>query len=298
LLRHEAEESNCLNCHDGSVAKADIATMVERASAHAVGRTTGIHDPAESDGAMREHVECVDCHSPHTARTGSGSSIAPTIKPGMYGARGVTRTGTPVDPARYEYEVCYRCHSTRNFAKPIVSRVEGLDNIANEFSPNNQSYHPVEAMGRNTQVPSLVQKYNAQSIIYCTDCHGSDDASIRGPHGSSNRPLLTDRYETRDGLNESQQNYALCYRCHQRNSILNNESFSGHNKHMVDVKASCATCHDPHGVDRNTHLVNFDSRVVGPSKTNGQGPTFTDLGTRRGSCTLNCHSVDHVDEQY
>ena len=39
-------------------------------------------------------------------------------------------------------------------------------------------------------------------------------------------PLLAYNYETRDPVTESQQAYALCYKCHLRRSILADESFS------------------------------------------------------------------------
>jgi hypothetical protein len=86
-----------------------------------------------------------------------------------------------------------------------------------------------------------------------------------------------------DGTTESYAAYALCYRCHERSSILGDASFrgrrqrttatgGGHGGHLASG-ASCATCHDPHGVavagglgadetGDHTHLVNFDKRVV------------------------------------
>ena len=40
------------------------------------------------------------------------------------------------------------------------------------------------------------------------------EGGSRGPHGSSFRPILTERYETADNTPESYDHYALCYRCH------------------------------------------------------------------------------------
>jgi hypothetical protein len=203
-----------------------------------------------------------------------------------------------MDTAANEYQVCYKCHSVRNMANPVVTRDQGDNNIAHEFAQTNASFHPVEGQGRSTDVPSLLQGLNTTSIIYCSGCHGSDNANgPQGPHGSVYRPILRAQYETRDMTFESPQAYALCYSCHSRASILADESFRFHKLHVVDSKTACATCHDPHGVEQNTHLINFDTLVVQPAAT-GMGPGFTDLGVRRGACTLSCHGKEHDNLGY
>ena len=62
-------------------------------------------------------------------------------------------------------------------------------------------------------------------MIYCTTCHADDEGGSRGPHGSSFAPILKQRYETADNTPESYDNYALCYQCHDRTSILRDASF-------------------------------------------------------------------------
>ena len=75
-----------------------------------------------------------------------------------------------------------------------------------------------------------------------------------------------------NGSAESVAAYALCYKCHDRDSILGdiaaNVTFSEHQKHVVDLPlatggpASCAACHDPHGVEpaatSTSHLINLN----------------------------------------
>ena len=126
-----------------------------------------------------------------------------------------------------------------------------------------------------------------------------------GPHGSRYSPLLVRRYDTADNLPESPLAYALCYGCHNRASILADQSFPKHHLHVVDKRTPCSACHESHGISarqaiaaQGAHLINFDSRIAFPSKTTRTGPTYTSKGMMHGLCTLLCHGKDHVNKAY
>jgi cytochrome c553 len=173
-----------------------------------------------------------------------------------------------------------------------------------EFDQANPSYHPVTVAGANYNVPSLTSGMDESSIIYCTDCHNSDSTSeTKGPHGSRYPYLLAYQYETDDDTEESIFAYELCYRCHDRESILNNESFKFHKKH-IKKKTPCSACHDPHGISfsqgnstNNSNLINFDTSIVFPDPDTGR-LEFEDLGTFRGQCYLKCHNKEHSPAEY
>jgi hypothetical protein len=145
---------------------------------------------------------------------------------------------------------------------------------------------------------------NKGDLIYCTDCHSSEEGSkVKGPHGSVYSPLLAYNYETEDLTSESYAAYELCYNCHTRNSILGNESFPGHQKHL-DEKIPCSACHDPHGISNaqgnrtnNSNLINFDRKIVDVDPVTGR-LEFIDKGTFSGECFLRCHDVDHSSKKY
>lgn len=108
---------------------------------------------------------------------------------------------------------------------------------------------------------------------------------------------------TIDNTPESAFNYALCYACHSRDSILADESFPEHDKHIRGENTPCNACHDPHGISatqgndtNNSHLINFDVSIVSPN-SNGQ-LDFVDEGDRAGSCNLSCHGEDHDNFNY
>jgi len=306
LLSYAEEEWNCFPCHNGNVASKNVMADFEKASHHPVENTIGIHEPDENP-LISGHVECVDCHNPHAHN--ERAAEAPDISGSLEKMKGIDRDGVVSDPARYQYEVCFKCHADTNSQLSYVQRVVDEPNTRIEFSLNNPSYHPVAGIGKNPDVPSIPSALEPtllpSNIIYCTDCHDSDSSpkvggsGARGAHGSSFAPILRERYEINDFTPESYESFALCYRCHNRDSILADESFPEHNEHISEEQVPCSACHDPHGVREDpasgshTHLINFDTNIVEPLP--GQlVPFFTDNGNRSGSCTLRCHSEDHT----
>jgi hypothetical protein len=271
-----------------------------------------IHDPSEDPFRMRSHVDCNDCHNPHAARTnplgvtaGRISSRGPLIPPALEQVPGVTLAGARTQRATFTYEVCFRCHADRpvRVAGRIVRQRDNGGNVRRQFLPTAASAHPVTFANRTSgEVPSLRPELRARRFLSCQDCHNNPDArqlggaTANGPHGSRFDFLLAARYETADFTAESPQAYALCYNCHDRNSILGDESFGSHSRHVVRNRTPCSACHSPHGVDgdagRHGHLINFDLSIVGGERF------YADTGRFSGSCTLTCHSVRHVNFSY
>lgn len=295
----------------------DIETQVRKASAHRPPEVaTGWSGGATATGAGAG-VSCSACHDPHQV---NDSPAEPPLASGLLaGVAGIDRNGMPVEPVTYGYEVCLKCHGDTATDLETVPRVVASVDTRRDFAVDSASFHPVFATSGRGEVPSLGTVLEPGLVqgqqIACTDCH-ADDSGSRGPHGSDFPPLLRERYDLAPGSLESPEAYALCYRCHDRSSILADQSFrragpgsttasgGGHSGHL-GRGATCATCHDPHGVPSNpgdgtgshSHLVNFDLRVVQPV-AGATVPVFRDDGTFSGSCTLVCHGVEHRDSGY
>ncbi len=337
LLNYLEEEYNCYPCHNGNVAKTNIQAEFVKPSRHEVeattiGVTSNHHEAGESPVMITGHVECADCHNPHAVNDQTAN--APALSGKLAKVSGVDINGAGIVPPNYalnEYEICFKCHASSSVQSitPPIPRVAKSVNTRVAFQSSNPSYHPVAAQGpMNLDVPSIPSAYmpamTTASMIYCTDCHDSDDSPAigglgsRGPHGSQYSPLIRQQYITVDNTPESPSAYALCYWCHNRTSILRDDSFrknsagnGGHSGHLtttagIPVNAPCSICHDPHGIQDNgtsgshTHLVNFDTRYVTALPGSGNAyPIFTDNGTpRSGSCTLVCHGVQHNATSY
>ena len=300
----------CITCHDG-LSGPDILPVVDLRSGHHVNRIVERRLRPETRLRVLSSIECTDCHNPHAVLTdflpemSNLPGFGTLIPPAMLEVPGINLLGMPVPKSTYYYEVCFRCHADRPVAVPdrIIRQVDDFGNVRRQFLPTAGSAHPVTFQSRNTgEVPSLLPELRNGRFISCQDCHNNPDAASAGglgpdgPHGSRFDHLLVAQYDTADFTMESPQAYALCYRCHDRNSILGNESFSRHSIHIVRDRAPCSACHDPHGVSGNTaqhdHLINFDVSIVGGQRF------YNDNGHFSGTCTLTCHGVNHVNFAY
>jgi len=300
LLNYSNDEDNCVPCHNGNVAKKNIMVEFNKLSTHPVYTSSGLHDAAEDTlVTSNRHVECADCHNSHAVSDSFSGFIPGSLK----GVKGLNAQGLAVDGITYEYELCFRCHADSNYAAHnYVNRQFAENNTRIEFDPSNQSFHPVENIGKNPNVPSLISPLTTSSLIKCGDCHnnnsgpGNDGTGPKGPHGSVYSPLLERNLNFAEGQSESLKAYALCYKCHDRSTVLSDRSFSSHAFHVVEVKYPCTACHDPHGVKNAPHLINFDRNIVS-ANSSGQ-ISFTDNGRYHGSCSLDCHGEEHNNKSY
>jgi hypothetical protein len=275
----------CYTCH-GAARKGvkgqsslDIESVFKKFYRHPVDQTAmyykkGEQLPETSSSAIR-HVSCLNCHKPHVSKPGNT----------MADVKGYSPVSRMAEQTSQEYEVCFDCHS-ESANLPATST-----NLALKFSPLNPSYHPVMAAGRNRNVPSLKNRNQLYQKILCTDCHGNSDSyGPKGPHGSDYEHILSLNYRSADGP-ETEQAYALCYSCHDRRSILADQSFKEHKNHIVFYATSCHTCHDAHGSRQYTNLISFNTLIV----TNGSdgGPHYAAVTPGKPYCYLSCHNANH-----
>jgi len=307
LLAQSAEPTVCTVCHNAAVASKNIeAEFLTKPFRHPIESSQWVHEPKENPLIMQRHVACMDCHNPHA--TTSTPGVLPAVSGRLQGVQGVTLGGSPIAEASFVYEVCFKCHGTREPTTPGIVRQDSTRNIRLKIDPVNPSYHPIAATGRNTTMGGFEAGYNTATIIDCVSCHNNDDwtatgTSPRGPHGSRNEPILERQYQTNDPTTESITTYAMCYKCHNRGYLITDRARTfKHEKHVTGANAPCAACHDAHGSRQNAHLINFMLRdrtnktVVSP---NSQGRLeYITTAPGRGSCYLRCHGKNHNPESY
>ncbi len=297
LLKFFEEEETCYQCHKAGGTGKDVEYQFQKTYHHPVENQAAVHDPGGDPLSATYHVECVDCHNPHQAD--DTVAVAPDIKGPQKGVRGVDQDNNLVNPAQYEYEICYKCHGDNSFVDlAAVPRIIEEVNERLRFDPQNPSYHPVSDVGKGSNVPSLRPGYTVTSRIYCSDCHGSDDSTKaggigpNGVHGSIYPHILLKQYE-QDAypVSYAQSNYDLCFTCHDPDILFSPTSaFPEHSSHVQTRGVPCSICHDPHGVpavrgattEANAHLINFDTRFVSSG-------TYDSVSK---SCTVSCHPTN------
>ena len=206
LMQSAVAEQNCFVCHNGTTVQKNVQADFEKTSVHPITLNSDSHSPDEDPiNPPERHVTCADCHNAHAAN--KSTAVAPNISGAMAGVTGVTAAGGIIKPAQKEYEVCFRCHADSIERGPAtVTRQFPQTNTRLQFATGNQSFHPVEAVGKNsTSVPSLISPtWTVNSVIYCTDCHNSDTgpgaggSGANGPHGSAFSPLLERNLDVTD----------------------------------------------------------------------------------------------------
>ncbi|MDT8413363.1 MAG: cytochrome c3 family protein [Vicingaceae bacterium] len=298
LLKRLSEEDNCLDCHNGNVTVTNIQSEFSKAYRHDVFSYSGIHDPVESEINKTRHVECVDCHNPHS--TNNFKAEAPFVKGANSNVKGLDKNGFEIKAAIFEYEICFKCHSDNAFVQEKSTRYLGSTNTRLDFDPNNISMHPIIEEGKNRSPRGLLTPYNSSSKIYCSSCHASDGENApAGPHGSNYPRILKANYNLdqtpqlgKNWPSLIQSNYALCFECHEVNAITNihTEISDGHFMETI----GCNTCHDPHGykggsINENSYGINFDRTVIQPNPING---LMIDLNQKK--CFMTCHDPNGV----
>ena len=339
---------DCMTCHDGStyLSPSPLNIMAETAkTSHPLPSGVNFHDASEATLLnSNRHATCVDCHNPHASNQTTLFSAPPNLRPSQAGVSGISAVDsvTVLTPAINQYENCLRCHGTSLGKRRvlmygyaplrIVSAPDSL-NLIPQFATTATSSHPVTHPGSSplpqpslltnmvnlngTPSARLIPGGGTGALIFCTDCHNSDDnrefggSGPNGPHGSVNAHILERNYQfsqaaTPGGIVTDlfpnpdlsvNGPYAMCAKCHDLTKVLAaNSAFTGHSLHVTTYGFSCSVCHTAHGMGANTptisgeRLINFDLKVVAQ---NGAVPISYHRNGGTNSCALVCHEAAH-----
>jgi predicted CXXCH cytochrome family protein len=297
LLPDTAPQSKlCFTCHDGTGSALNVKSEYTDPAvpannpatrsyySHDVLATT-THTLGESDefgGTLNRHTECSDCHNPHASTDASSVSTpvgtawtAPGPLAGVSGvsvvngAAGTVPAYTFLDgmtsPVTAEYQLCFKCHSsfTVQLSNAGVPASQDRLDAGVEFNPNNVSFHPVEAAGKNATAkmaaslagasPYKLWTLTPSSTVRCTHCHTSGLVASANPlpapgdslatHTSPNRGLLLAKYENRvlksGNAAYTSADFALCFLCHTDTPFTGGGSaatnFPDHRKHVAGI---------------------------------------------------------------
>ena len=335
------ESAACSPCHSGinaAPALRNVMAEFSKTYSHPSLTVTGVHDPAEQLPVnSTRHAACADCHNPHTASAPAGFPVPPAVEASITGVSGYDTSGAVI-PAAKEYQMCFKCHADST-NKPTTSTY-GRTSIRYPLGPMPTAY-PVQpprpadqynlrlkftsTIGHNvmgnsvvtTTVSSLLpymqtvggtnntsRPMTTTSLLFCTDCHNSDQAwssggtGPNGPHGSIYPHLLQlnlgqDAVGGAGGGNTA----TLCGKCHNLTTV------SGESPHPAHIGVACTTCHDPHGViggtpGANRAMQNWDTQIALPTNTAPNYWGYYYISASQKGCYTDCHGNNHSGRTY
>ena len=336
-----AESGACSPCHGGAnVSPPLLNVMAEynKTYSHPTLTVTGIHDPAEKLPVnSTRHAACADCHNPHRASAPTGFPVPPAVEASITGVSGYDTSGA-VTPAAKEYQMCFKCHADST-NKPTTSTY-GRTSIRYPLGPMPTGYPAqpprpsdqynlrlkfTSTIGHNvmgnsvvtTTVNSLLpymltiggtnninRPLTQTSLLYCTDCHNSDQAwssggtGPNGPHGSIYPHLLQlNLGQDSVGGGAGANSVALCGKCHNLTTV------SGESPHIAHSSVACTTCHDPHGViggtpSANRAMQNWDTQIALPTNTAPNYWGYYYISASQKGCYTDCHGDNHNGRMY
>lgn len=339
LIRTSSVDELCLPCHEPgkSPFMSEFAPKLPgwtggEGSGHLKGRFSSKRTEAyarvvTSDTGQRVRLaqDCAACHDSHGRERGK-------LRRQGFDNRGQLLDRRPQSVA----EVCYGCHAGQEAAMLRSSNPD----LGLLFAKNAMSSHRIGATAAGRpELPSLRSGLFAGGLD-CTSCHDNPDAAgARGPHASPHVALLRAAYgRERDMPRLADRVNDLCFTCHDRASILANQSFAFHAQHVngFTTTASAANRKSPQ-MEAQAALGIRTARDLRASRTGaftaGRGeptacgtchashgslrqgalvefdtsvvgpsslgaPVFQRTSMGHGTCTLSCHGYDHVQTRY
>lgn len=223
----------CLSCHEGmnALPSADLAPKLPAWSGQGSGHTKGRFSSRRAETYVRTIQvgqskvirlvqDCSGCHDSHGKERGKPRLTA-------FDARGQLLDRHPQSVA----EVCFGCHAGPE-AAPLSS---GSPDLGQVFGKGVSSSHRIGATASDRpDLPSL-RTSAFQGRLDCISCHDNPNpAGARGPHVSANAALLKAAFgRERDMGRMGDRVNDLCLLCHDKQSILGNQSFAFHGQHML-----------------------------------------------------------------
>ncbi len=339
LIKATTVEELCLPCHEsGKPAFAtDFAPRLPaltgaEGSGHMNGRSNSRRvgpyaRVVTSDKGQRVRLvqDCSACHDSHGRERGK-------LRKFGFDNRGQLLDRRPESVA----EVCFGCHAGQEAALLRSAKPD----LGQLFAKNVMSSHRIGATAAGRpELPSLRSGLLSGGLD-CTSCHNNPDATgARGPHASPYVSLLRAAYGREKDLPRlGDRVNDLCFVCHDKASILANQSFAFHAQHLNGFTATA-----PNAPRRSARLeaqAALGIRSVrdlrpgrGAAFAAGRGepttcatchashgslrnaalvefdasvvgpsslgaPVFQRTTLGHGTCTLSCHGYDHVQTRY
>lgn len=265
----------CLQCHVSIGIELETLRNVHEP---ARGDCLLCHDPHSTDhpAALRQDPKslCIECHKDmeHRLETATTAHAAVTTERKCLNCHSGHASDYPGLLQEDTMTLCFECHD-REIELPDGTRLANMKAI----------------------IESGTSLHGPTAQHDCTACHEI--------HGGGHQRLLTAEYPDAFYLPFTENEYALCFNCHDRQMVMLEETSTvtrfrngTQNLHYTHVHKdrkgrSCRVCHDTHASNRANHI-----RDVVPFGPKGWPlPIKFEATERGGGCAAGCHQAFRYD---
>ncbi len=291
-----AAVGGCVACHDPHTAdyaknlKAegpDLCYTCHRDKKNAINSGEYVHMPVTED--------CTSCHNPHSSpEKFMLHAEVPTLCLDCHDDQKEKIDAATVKHGALETDrACLNCHDSHmsNIAKNLT--MEPMDLC---MSCHNRVYEKENGRDIANMEKWLTENTEHHGPIKQKDCSG-----CHNPHGSENFRILRNPYPETFYMPFAEDNYSLCFSCHEKTLVLEPETTKltnfrngNQNLHFTHVNKplkgrTCRACHETHGSNYPKHI-----REAVPFGSWELPVIFEKTGTG-GSCTTGCHQEKKYD---
>jgi predicted CXXCH cytochrome family protein len=318
LLTQPSVGDLCLDCHDGVredlpyvhgpvAGGACTACHDAHASTHrALLLKTGTeqcyscHTEMKETMASRKHVhaavedDCSGCHEPHGGKNPTFvKSSPPALCLDCHSdlEEALAEAAVPHKPVSTEAACgnCHNAHATK-YEHLLLAEPAELCFPCHEKAVNDEGSDLPDMRSFLANHP---QHHGPVGDSACGDCHAV--------HGNSNFRFLAEPYPSRFYAPFKEENYALCFSCHDSEMVTEESTDSAtefrngnQNLHFIHVNRkvkgrTCRACHEPHASSQPSHMresVPFGSWRI---------PIGFRQTSNGGFCASGCHKVYRYD---
>lgn len=298
-----AKECMTADCHAGfGKGKVVHAPVIER-DCSACHEATGVSHPGKDSFRLTAEgpALCLQCHEDPVAGMSHPHSA---LEDSCTDCHDPHQADQPALLVEANSKLCLLCHDELLAAKyvhgPVASGscqlchgIHGSDNPSMLRLPDNEICVACHVGIRQT-IEQAISGHEPVANGHCWDCHE--------PHSSDYRPYLAANYPRQFYAPYADDNFALCFNCHDKNAFLferTTEATSFRNRdrnlhyfhvNRPDKGRVCKSCHGVHGADQGQLLM---SRVPGFGRWDI--PLRWESTETGATCYVGCHSPKSYD---
>ena len=318
LLKESRTDKLCFECHDMEIPETNIIhSPVKEGACHEC------HDSHQSNNrsflTAKTPQLCFNCHEETEEQSKARRQHAPFEDDcsNCHQAHSATEKGLILEKTP---TLCYNCHgdvqelvdASKFVHKPVIDE-KSCDNCHSPHASTENaillktekelclSCHSRTYTSESGKTKNIKQKLKSGNNIHapvdegCVICHK--------PHASNNYKILNNNFPSGNYADAKEENFALCFECHDSGLILSefttdatNFRNGNVNMHYLHIKGekgrSCNTCHDVHGA-KGKFLIS-DKVLFG----NWEMDMNYVVNESGGSCATGCHAVEEYNRKF